>query len=50
MKLGILSDLHCNERGLMRVLALIGDVDALLCIGDSIYDFRFSNAVVRRLR
>jgi putative phosphoesterase len=50
VKLGILSDLHCNERGLMRALALIGDVDALLCLGDSIYDFRFSNAVVRRLR
>lgn len=50
MKIGIVSDLHCNARGLLRALAVIGDVDALLCLGDSIYDFRFSNEVVRILR
>ena len=50
MKIGIVSDLHCNERGLMRALDLMGDVDELVCLGDSIYDFRFSNEVVRRLR
>lgn len=46
MKIGVVSDLHCNARGLRRALELIGDVDELLCLGDSIYDFRFSNAVV----
>ncbi|MGH7037544.1 MAG: metallophosphoesterase family protein [Stellaceae bacterium] len=50
MKLGIVSDLHCNARGLARALDLMGDVDELVCLGDSIYDFRFSNAVVRSLR
>lgn len=50
MKIGIVSDLHCNERGLARALDLMGDVDELVCLGDSIYDFRFSNEVVRRLR
>ena len=50
MKIGIVSDLHCNENGLLRALDIIGDVDQLVCLGDSIYDFRFSNAVVRLLR
>jgi putative phosphoesterase len=50
VKIGIVSDLHCNERGLARALDLIGDADELLCLGDSIYDFRFSNEVVRILR
>jgi putative phosphoesterase len=50
LKIGIVSDLHCNERGLLRALAIIGNVDALVCLGDSIYDFRFSNEVVRILR
>jgi putative phosphoesterase len=50
VKIGIVSDLHCNERGLSRALAIIGDVDLLVCLGDSIYDFRFSNEVVRILR
>lgn len=50
MKLGIVSDLHCNARGLARALDLMGDIDELLCLGDSIYDFRFSNEVVRGLR
>jgi putative phosphoesterase len=50
VKIGIVSDLHCNERGLSRALAVIGDVDLLVCLGDSIYDFRFSNEVVRILK
>src|SRR4051794_10708542 len=28
----------------------MGAIDALLCLGDSIYEYRFSNAVVGRLR
>jgi putative phosphoesterase len=50
VKLGIVSDLHCNHQGLAEALRLMGDVDRLLCLGDSIYDFRFSNETVALLR
>jgi len=50
LKLGIVSDLHCNIDGLDRALETMGPIDALLCLGDSIYEFGFSNAVIGRLR
>lgn len=50
MKLGIVSDLHCNIDGLDRALETMGAIDALLCLGDSIYEYSFSNAVIGRLR
>lgn len=50
MKLGIVSDLHCNIAGLTRALSVMGAVDELLCLGDSIYEYRFSNEVVAALR
>jgi len=50
MRIGIVSDIHCNVAGLQRALALMGEVDELLCLGDSIYEYRFSNEVVRILR
>ena len=50
MKLGIVSDLHCNIDGLDRALDIMGPIDALLCLGDSIFEYGFSNAVVGRLR
>ena len=50
MKIGIVSDIHCNAAGLERALALMGDVDELICAGDAIYQYRFSNDVVRLLR
>jgi putative phosphoesterase len=50
MKLGIVSDIHCNARGLMQALASMGDIDELICLGDSIYEYRFSNEVVHILR
>ncbi len=50
MKLGIVSDLHCNDRGLLKALEVMGDVERLLCLGDSIWEYRFSNEVVRILR
>jgi predicted phosphodiesterase len=49
-KLGIVSDVHCNAAGLARALQLMGDIDRLICLGDSIYEYRFSNEVVRLLR
>ena len=50
MKLGIVSDLHCNIDGLDRALEIMGPIDALLCLGDSINEFGFSNAVIGLLR
>jgi len=50
LKLGIVSDLHCNIGGLDRALEIMGPIDALLCLGDSIYEHGFSNEVIGRLR
>lgn len=50
MRIGIVSDLHCNHRGLLRALDIIGAVDELICLGDSIYEYRFSNEVVQILK
>jgi putative phosphoesterase len=50
LRIGIVSDVHCNTRGLAEALRLIGDVDELVCLGDSISEYRFSNEVVRTLR
>ncbi|MPZ31093.1 MAG: hypothetical protein GEV13_08865 [Rhodospirillales bacterium] len=50
VKLGIVSDLHCNIDGLDRALETMGPIDALLCLGDSINEYGFSNAVIGRLR
>jgi len=47
---GIVSDIHCNAAGLAQALALMGDIDELICLGDSIYEYRFSNEVVRLLK
>jgi putative phosphoesterase len=47
---GIVSDIHCNAAGLAQALSLMGDVDELICLGDSIYEYRFSNEVVRLLK
>jgi putative phosphoesterase len=50
VKLGIVSDLHCNAAGLSHALSLMGEIDELVCLGDSIYEYRFSNDVVRLLK
>jgi len=50
MRVGIVSDIHCNSAGLARALALMGDIDELICLGDSIYEYRFSNEVVQLLK
>jgi len=50
LKLGIVSDIHCNAAGLRAALALMGDVDELICLGDSIWEYRFSNEVAQLLR
>src|SRR3954451_21643728 len=50
MRVGLVSDIHCNARGLAQALAIMGDIDELICLGDSIYEYRFSNDVVALLR
>lgn len=50
MRVGIVSDIHCNAEGLARALALMGDVDEVICAGDAVYQYRFSSDVVRLLR
>lgn len=50
VKLGIVSDIHGNLAGLRRALALMGAVDQVLCLGDCIFDYQFSNEVVALLR
>ncbi len=50
MKIGIVSDVHCNQAGLLQALDILADIDELICLGDSIYEYRFSNEVVRLLK
>jgi putative phosphoesterase len=38
VKLGIVSDIHCNAAGLRQALDLMGEIDELICLGDSIYE------------
>ena len=50
MRIGIVSDVHCNHEALRIALERMGEVDELLCAGDAVYQFRFSNEVMRILR
>ena len=50
MRIGIVSDIHGNAAGLATALALMGDVDELLCAGDMVEEYRFSNETVAILR
>jgi putative phosphoesterase len=50
MRIGIVSDVHCNHEALRLALDRMGAVDELLCAGDSVYQFRFSNEVMQLLR
>ena len=50
MRIGIVSDVHGNAAGLARALERMGDVDELLCAGDIVEEYRFSNEVVAMLR
>jgi putative phosphoesterase len=50
MRLGIVSDVHCNADALRLAIERMGAVDELLCAGDSIFEYRFSNEVLAVLR
>jgi uncharacterized protein len=49
MRLGIVSDVHCQAGALDRALAAMGAIDRLICLGDAINQFAFCNATVARL-
>ncbi|TQM11192.1 metallophosphoesterase family protein [Pseudonocardia kunmingensis] len=49
MRLGLVSDVHCNLASFERALDELGpDVDEVLLLGDLIHEYRFSNEVVGR--
>ncbi len=50
MKIGLFSDIHCKLPGLRCALAALDDCDELLCAGDLVYQYRFSNDVLATLK
>jgi putative phosphoesterase len=50
VRLGIISDVHCNADALRLAITRMGAVDELLCAGDSVFEYRFSNEVLEILR
>lgn len=45
VKIGFVSDIHCNVVGLRAALDLLADCDQILCAGDLMLQYRFSNEV-----
>ena len=50
MRIGIVSDIHCNHAGLAAALEQMGPVDELLCAGDSVLEYRLGNEALELLR
>ncbi|MBL8546446.1 MAG: metallophosphoesterase family protein [Hyphomonadaceae bacterium] len=50
MRIGVVSDIHCNIAALEHALGLMGPIDQLFALGDVIDEFRFSAPVVGLLR
>lgn len=50
MKIGVISDIHCNAKGLLGALEGMADCDEVFCAGDAVYGFRWSNEVIELLR
>ena len=46
MKIGIVSDIHGNAAALEKALCLMGETDELVCLGDSISQYKFSNETI----
>ncbi|MCA1644819.1 MAG: YfcE family phosphodiesterase [Chloroflexi bacterium] len=49
MKIGLLSDVHCNLTGLRMAMALMADCAEIVCAGDLMFQYRFSNDVAQVL-
>jgi putative phosphoesterase len=50
VKVGIVSDIHCNHESLRQALDIMHDCDAFFCAGDAVFGHRFSNEVYDLLR
>jgi putative phosphoesterase len=50
VRIGIVSDMHCDAVGLAAALDRLQDVDLLLCAGDMVLQYRFSDEVIGLLR
>lgn len=50
MRIGIVSDVHCNATALRAALDAMGDVDEVFCPGDLVFQYRFSNEVMDIVR
>ena len=50
MRIGIVSDLHCNVAALQVAFDRMGDVDEVWCAGDIQLEYRFNNEVIEVLR
>lgn len=45
MRIGLISDVHSNVRGLKTTLEQMADVDDVLCAGDLVYQYLVSNEI-----
>lgn len=50
MRIGLISDLHCNVVAVEAALDALGPLDELWCAGDIVNESRFSNETVALLR
>jgi putative phosphoesterase len=51
VRLGLISDVHCNMAAFERALSELGpEVDEILLLGDLVYEYRFSDEVVSLAR
>lgn len=50
MKLGIVSDIHCNLAALTAAMAVLGDCDELVCARDLMLEYRWQPEILRLLR
>lgn len=50
MRIGIISDIHCQHRALAMAIEAMGPLDRLLCLGDGIDQTRFCNHTIGMLR
>ncbi len=51
MLIGIMSDIHCNDAAMERaVQELSRSVDTMVVAGDAVFEYRFSNEVIERIR
>ncbi len=49
MKVGLVSDIHCNVAALDIAFGLLSDCDEVLCAGDLMYQYRFEGEILKAL-